>query len=45
MNTPDGLTFDIIEYIETATARELTWAIIEMKTELNKKLAKNTKTL
>tara|TARA_R100001086_G_scaffold94167_1_gene46832 strand:- start:4345 stop:4470 length:126 start_codon:yes stop_codon:yes gene_type:complete len=41
MNTPDGLTFDIVEYIETATITELEWCIKEMV----KELAKNTKTL
>jgi len=34
MNTPDGLTFDIIEWIETATKFELEFAIREMQKEL-----------
>tara|TARA_Y100000746_G_C15430309_1_gene418310 strand:+ start:638 stop:754 length:117 start_codon:yes stop_codon:yes gene_type:complete len=34
MNTIDGQTFDIIEWIETATTFELEFAIREMQKEL-----------
>ena len=34
MNTFDGQTFDIIEWIETATRFELEYAIREMQKEL-----------